>query len=176
MDIVGVVIAVLFLTATFWSITTLVRESRFALLKTTVRTLFLLFALIPLHTLLVRTPRFWWLETRLCLWYSEVSTAAPGTAQLATALVAIFVIAATVRWGRQLERVFIPIVMMEVPFVLITFFQAGNFFNNYRNFAPQYQDQASVAMNHIVKSRIHSRVVWLLFDELDRGSTSAARW
>ena len=169
MDIVGVVIAVLFLTATFWSVTTLVRETRFTVLKTTVRTLFLLFALIPLHTLLVRTPRFWWLETRLCLWFGELSAAAPGTAHFATALAAIVVVAATVRWGRQLEKVIIPIVMMEVPFVLITFFQAGNFFNNYSRFAPQYEDQASVSMNHIVKARIHSRVVWLLFDELDRG-------
>jgi hypothetical protein len=78
MDMVGVVIAVLFLTATFWSVTTLIRESRSAVLKTAVRTLFLLFTLIPLHTLLVRTARFWWLETRVCLWYGEVSGHAPA--------------------------------------------------------------------------------------------------
>src|SRR5579863_1413769 len=52
MDIVGVIIAVLFLTATFWSVATLVRESRSAVLKGIVRTLFLLLALVPLHTLM----------------------------------------------------------------------------------------------------------------------------
>ncbi len=71
--------------------------------------------------------------------------------------------------GPAIGKIFIPIVMMEVPFVLITFFQAGNFFSNYQRFAPRYGDQAAVAMNHIVKVRAHSRVVWLLFDELDSG-------
>jgi Sulfatase len=169
MDIVGVVIAVLFLTATFWAVATLIRASRSMVLKTAVRTLFLLTALIPFHMLLLRIPTFWWLETRLCLWYSEVSGYAPETAHLTLTLGAIAAGAATVRWGRQLEKVIIPIVMIEVPFVLITFFQAGNFFSNYLKFAPQYQDQAAIAMKNIVRTGTHSRVVWLLFDELDRG-------
>ncbi len=104
MDIVGVVIAVLFLTATFWSVTTLVRAFGSAVLKRTVRTRFLFFSLIPIHTLLVRTPRFWWLETQLCLWYAGVAAHAPGVAHLTSLLALIVMIAATVRWGRQLEK------------------------------------------------------------------------
>src|ERR1700682_3255177 len=49
----GVVTAVLFLTAASWSVTTIAREFGSRSLKITVRTLFLLFALIPIQTLLV---------------------------------------------------------------------------------------------------------------------------
>jgi hypothetical protein len=80
MDVVGVVIAVLFLTAAFWSVTTIVREFGPLSLKIAVRTLFLLFALIPIHTLLVRMPRFRWLETKVGLWFSDLATKAPSAA------------------------------------------------------------------------------------------------
>jgi hypothetical protein len=90
-------------------------------------------------------------------------------ASILLALGTALTIAGIARWGRQLEKVFIPIVMMEVPFVLITFFQAGNQFEGYRRFAREYQDQPAVAMDHVVKVAAHARVVWLLFDELDRG-------
>src|ERR1700680_301298 len=167
MDVVGVVIAVLFLTAAFLSVTTIVREFGPLSLKIAVRTLFLLFALILIHTLLARMPRFWWLETKVGLWFSDLAGKAPSAAHFTLALAVIAILAAVVRWGRQLEKVIIPIVMMEVPFVLITFFQAGNLFRNYWGFLPQYEDQPAVAMSHVVKARAHSRVVWLLFDELD---------
>jgi hypothetical protein len=157
MDVVGVVIAVLFLTAAFWSVTTIAREFGSRSLKIIVRTLFLLFALIPIQTLLVRMPSFWWLETRVGLWFSDLAGKAPSAAHFTMALALIVILAAIVRWGRQLEKVIIPIVMMEIPFVLITFFQAGNLFRNYRGFLPQYEDQPAVAMSHVVKARAHSR-------------------
>jgi Sulfatase len=169
MDVVGVVVAVLFLTASFWSATTIVREFGPRWLKNTVRTFFIAFSLIPIHTLLVRTADFWWLETRVCLWYADATHRAPSSAHVALALCAVVLIGAIARWGRQLEKVVIPIVMMEIPFVLITFFHAGNQFEGYSRIAQQYQDQPPVAMNHVVKVGAHSRVVWLLFDELDRG-------
>ena len=78
-------------------------------------------------------------------------------------------IAAMIHWGRQLGRVTVAVVMMELPFVLLTFFQAYSLFNDYRRILPRYQAQSAVAMKHGVSTKPHSRVVWLLFDELDTG-------
>jgi Sulfatase len=169
MDVVGVIFTVLFLTASFWSVTTILREFGPRWLKNTHRTTFLIFSLVPIHSLLVRTPRFWWLETRICLGFTDAVRHAPSVAYGALALGAVLMIAGIARWGRQLEKVFVPIIMMEIPFVLITFFQAGRQFEGYWRFAREYQDQPAVAMDHVVKVGAHSRVVWLLFDELDRG-------
>jgi hypothetical protein len=169
MDIVGVVVGVLFLTAAFWSVTTLARGIGSTVVKGTVRTLFLLVALIPIHTLLIRLPRFWWLETNVCLWYARMAGFAPTGARLIAMLIMFATIVAILRWGLQLEKVAVPIVMMEIPFVLITFFQAGTLFSHYGRFVPRYREQPAIAMNHVVRAKAHSRVVWILFDELDRG-------
>ncbi|HXR25204.1 MAG TPA: hypothetical protein VN742_07570, partial [Candidatus Binataceae bacterium] len=62
-----------------------------------------------------------------------------------------------------------PAVMLEIPFVLITFFQAGKLFTNYDQFLTEFRDQPTIAMSPTHKSKAHARVVWLLFDELDNG-------
>ena len=169
MDLVGVVVAVLFLAAAFWSVGTLAREFGPRWVKATVRTIFLLMLLIPIHTLLVRFSRFWWIETRGCIWYADAVRHAPVAGATLLALAVVAVLAVIVRWGRQIEKLAIPAVMLEIPFVLITFFQAGRLFMNYDQFLTQFRDQPTLAMNHVVKTRAHSRVVWLLFDELDNG-------
>lgn len=125
MDLVGVVTAVLFLSAAFWSVGTLAREWGPRWLKAAVRTSFLATVLIPIHTLIIRVPKFWWLETRATLWYADTARQAPSLASTMIAFAIIGFLAIILRYGRQIERIAIPAVMLEVPFVLITFFQAG---------------------------------------------------
>ncbi len=167
MDLVGVVTAVLFLTAAFWSVGTLTREVGPRWLKGGVRTTFLVTLLIPIHTLIIRVPKFWWLETRATLWYASAAQHAPSLAPLAIASAIVVFLAIVVRYSRQIEKFAVTAVMLEVPFVLITFFQAGKLFKNYDQFVTQFRDQPTVAMSPTHKA--HGRVVWLLFDELDNG-------
>jgi type I phosphodiesterase/nucleotide pyrophosphatase len=167
MDLVGVVTAVLFLTATFWSVGTLAREMGPRWLKGSVRTTFLITLLIPVHTLVIRIPKFWWLETRATLWYAKAARHAPSLAPFAIGVVIVVFVAILIRYGQRIERYAVTAVMLEVPFVLITFFQAGKLFKNYDQFVTEFRDQPTVAMSPTHKAR--GRVVWLLFDELDNG-------
>src|ERR1700730_1205517 len=162
MDLVGVVTAVLFLSATFWSVGTLAREWGPRWLKAVVRTIFLLTVLIPVHTLIVRIPKFWWLETRATLWYAETARHAPNLAPILIAFASIAFLAIFLRYGRQIEKLVIPVIMMEIPFVLITFFQAGKLFRNYDQFLTEFRDQPTIAMSPTHKSKAHARGVWLL--------------
>ena len=169
MDLVGVVTAVLFLSAAFWSVGTLAREWGPRWLKASVRTIFLLTVLIPIHTLMIRVPKLWWLETRVTFWYAETARRAPSLAHFMIAFAIVAFLAIIVRYGRQIEKLAIPAVMLEIPFVLITFFQAGKLFWNYDQFLTQFRDQPTIAMNPTYQGKAHARVVWLLFDELDNG-------
>src|ERR1700730_17533501 len=169
MDLVGVVTAVLFLSAAFWSIGTLAREWGPRWLKASVRTIFLLTVLIPIHTLMIRVPKLWWLETRVTFWYAETARRAPSLAHFMIAFALVAFLAIIVRYGRQIEKLAIPAVMLEIPFVLITFFQAGKLFWNYDQFLTQFRDQPTIAMSPTHQGKAHARVVWLLFDELDNG-------
>jgi hypothetical protein len=169
MDLVGVMVAVLFLCAAFWSVGTLSREFGGCWIKGTVRTAFLIVLFVPIHTLLIRIPRFWWVETRTCLHYLNALEYAPLMAPVLLALAIAAFLGTVTRFGRQIEKIAIPAVMLEVPFVVITFFQAGHLFVNYDQFLAEFRDQPAVAMSPAHRAKLHGRVVWLLFDELDNG-------
>jgi hypothetical protein len=113
-------VAVLFLCAAFWSVGTLTREFGGRRIKRTVRTAFLIVLLVPIHTLLVRIPRFWWVETRACLLYGNALQYAPLLAPVLLALAIAAFLGIIIRFGRQIEKIAIPAVMLEVPFVVIT--------------------------------------------------------
>lgn len=169
MDLVGVVTLVLFLTATFWSVGTLVREWGPRWLKAAVRTIFLLTVVIPIYTLIMRVPKFWWLGPRATLWYSAIAQYSPSLATAIFAFGAVGFLALVLRFGRQIEKIAVPAVMLEIPFVLITFFQAGRLFINHDQFLTEFRDQPTIAMSPIRPGKSHTRVIWLLFDELDNG-------
>ncbi len=169
MDILGVTIAVLFITAAVWSVTTIIREFGSRTLKIAVRTMFLFIAFESFDAILSRTARFWWYQNQLHEWYESMARFAPRTTTMLSAIAVIALVAAMVRWGRQLTKVAIPAVMFEIPFVLIMFLQAGGMFVNYGHFAEQFQDQPAIAVNRNASVTPHARVVWMLFDELDEG-------
>ena len=173
MDILGVTIAVLFIAATLWSLTTIIREIPFKPLKVLVRTIFLFVVFESADAILSRTARFWWIQNQLYERYQSLVQSAPQASTVLMAILMIALIAAVVRWGRLLANVAVPLVMLEIPFVLIMFLQAGGKFMNYPKFARQFADQPAIPLTHDAHRDPH--VVWLLFDELDQGMIGATK-
>jgi hypothetical protein len=152
----GLLLNVVFVAVVFWAAAEIIERSGSSFLKTTVKWVFFIVALLTAQY--AKSAVFF--ETKL------------GTAGLAAfALLSLVILAVFSKWRDRIAHAVAVLLLIASPFVAVTFGQ-GLWLLYQLNFKMDFADRPPAAM----QSGYHGpRVVWMIFDEMDQRQTFVQR-
>lgn len=154
---------VLVLAALFWGAATLARRSGNRRAMQAVRWAFLLALVVPLNDL------------RMQLSGSQFTNVLGSRKSLLVALAVVFVVAlALLRWRARVFRAAVVVVLILSPFALMSFAQGAWLAFKYRTNAARAVERVAGPLPSPAAPR-GSRVLWIVFDELDQRRAFTAR-
>ena len=155
-EYLALLINVFLLTAVFWGVTAVARWSGKRFLVWMVRWAFLLALIIPFNDL-----RLQFFGTSSSGIISKL-----GSALSLLPFLFILLAIAVKRWRMAVFRIAVALMLIVSPFTLITFVQGAWLAYKFRHHAALAQDRPAIPLNSSKKPA--SRVIWMVFDELDQ--------
>ena len=166
LDLICLPLMVLIAAGTFWLLKVLAQRFLSSFGLDFVRVGFLFVLLTPLNAIRLELPSARYTSS-IIKWIFDRG-GAPGIL-LGTDTVLVLLVLIFLRWGRGLCRVAVPAMLILAPFALVTFAQAGWLLLTYDSSFAHYRESSARPVSQ-ARHRAGPRVVWLLFDEMDRGA------